>query len=176
MALTAAFVTGLFGVQYIVEPDNINYLPESEYYTNTFTLLFVTLAIIWLVFYCKNVFISARDELHTINEELGTKGNEIKEKNELLTKQNHALNLLKEELEVKVLERAERLHQQKDNIEEYLKLTLSDLIKPYERTINAINQLENPNDDKLMQLIMDSGKKLEVEMKNLRDRLSDAHD
>ena len=176
LILTSAFIIGLFGVEYIVEPDNINNLPESEYYTHTFTLLFVSLAIIWLLFYSKNVFTSSRNRLHAINKELQEKGDEITEKNELLVKQNHALNLLKKELEEKVLERAERLHQQKDNIEEYLKLTLSDLKRPYERTINAINQLEDTKDDKLMLLIKDSGKKLEVEMKNLKDRLTDTHD
>ncbi|WP_462251298.1 hypothetical protein [Ekhidna sp.] len=170
------FIIGVFVTLSIVEPKNIEYLDPSDYYTTTFTLLFISLAIIWMTFHAKNVFTASRNKLKDINQKLVVQSEEIKQKNKQLREQNEKLNQLKSELEKKVLERTKKLNEQKSSIEEYLQLTMIELIKPYEKTISTIQKLENPNEDYLIKLIIESGEKLEIEINNLKTRLIESHE
>ncbi len=176
LIFVSIFLLGVFAVLAIVEPKNIEYLAPSEYYTFTFTLLFVSIAIIVMTFHAKNVFILSRRKLKDINQAFIERSEESKQKNRLLLQQNEKLNLLRSELEEKVLERTKILQNQKDSIEEYLRLTTSELIKPYQETIESIKKLKNPNDDQLIHLIKDSGERLEVEMNKLKTRLIESHE
>lgn len=176
LIFVSIFLLGVFTVLAIVEPKNIEYLAPSEYYTFTFTLLFVSVAIIVMTFHAKNVFILSRRELKDINQAFVERSEESKQKNKLLLQQNEKLNLLRSELEEKVLERTKILQDQKDSIEEYLRLTTIELIKPYQETVESIRNLNNPSDDQLINLIKDSGERLEVEMNKLKTRLIDSHE
>lgn len=165
------FLLGVFVVLYFVEQENLASLDTLVISKGTTTLLLITLANIWMTFHAKNVFDKSRVDLSKTNKNLKERTEEIQEKREELTKQNTELIRLKNELEVKVLERTEKLQTQRISIEEYLKLTLTELIAPYEKTVNAIKQLENPESDEMITMIVESGIKLEVEVEKLRTRL-----
>ena len=167
---------GVFAVLFALEKGNLSTPDESFYNVGTTALLVVTLANIFMTFHGKNVFDSSRAKLNETNTMLSEKSEEIRMKRRELTMQNDKLTHLKEELEEKVLERTERLKQQKNAIEAYMELTLKELIKPYEKTINAIKKLESIEDDMMVEMVKDSGRRLEIEVEKLRNRLLNSHE
>lgn len=170
------FLLGVFLVLFFVERDNLTHLNPSDYHTGTATLLLVTLANIWMTFHAKNKFDSSRQELKNTNQELKERAEEIMNKKEELTAQNKKLNTLKSELEEKVLARTDELMKQKEAIEQYLQLTLNELMRPYEQTITAINDLVNTNNDEMIEMMKVSGLRLAEEVEKLKERLLNSHE
>lgn len=176
LLFVGVFLVGVCTIMYLVETNNLQTLQPEDYKTGTTTLLLVTLANLFMIYHAKNVFDESRTDLNTINNDLTEKTTEIQQKRTELTAQNHELTLLKNELEEKVLERTERLQEQKDSIEAYLQLMLTELVKPYDKTIKAINELQSSDDDPMIDMVKTSGKRLEMEIEKLRERLLNTHE
>ena len=172
LIFTTIFLSGTFAVLYMVEPDNIANQGPPIYYSGTFTLLVISLAIIWLTYHAKKVFDGSHQALRSTKMRLISRSDELLTKHELLNLQYKNLNQLQAELEEKILERTDQLKAQKDAIQLYVRLTLVELMKPYEQTISHIRQLEAQNPDELTQLIRESGKKLELEVEKIKKRLA----
>lgn len=168
---TSVFLIGVLAVLFLVESDNLKGLDTSEYFTNTFTLLIISLAVIWLTYHAKKVFDSSHEALLATNSELTLVTQDLRSKHETLNEQNQHLNQLKTELEEKILARTTALKSQKEVIEEYMQLTLIELMKPYEKTAERIKNLEVSKNDEINQLIIESGQKLDREINKIKEKL-----
>ncbi|MDW3191558.1 MAG: hypothetical protein R8G66_04315 [Cytophagales bacterium] len=171
LILTSTFLLGIFFVLYLVEADNLNGSDHSEYYTSTFSLLVISLAIVWITYHAKKTFSYSHQELRSTHSELSNRSETLQSQNELLNQQHQRLTRLKEELEEKVLDRTDALKAQQSTIQAYMQLTLNELMEPYEKTANKIRALESEQQDELDQLIIASGKQLKLEIDKIRERL-----
>lgn len=169
---TSVFLIGVFVVLFLVEPNNLKASTAPEYYTDTFTLLVISLAVIWLIYHAKKGFDTRHEALLETHTKLSSSTEDLTSQHQLLNQQNQRLTQLKEELEEKVFHRTEALKAQKETIQEYMQLTLIELMKPYQKTTEKIKALELEENDELNQLIIDSGKQLESEIKKIKKRLA----
>lgn len=171
----AALLGGVILVLYVVEQENLNSLEEAVHNTSTFALLFVTLTNILLTLHAKNVFDASRNDLTLANKNLLERKDQIESKRKQLSEQTQKLTLLKMDLEEKVLERTKKLQRQNNSIEMYLQLTLTELMKPYQKTISEIKSLDNPENDEMIKMAKESGKNLEIEVEKLKNRLENSN-
>ena len=160
----------------IVENINHFFTSYDDYSTSSFNFIFVSVAIIWVAFYGKDAFRKKREELEKTRASLEKKTQSIKLLKEELVDQKKELEALSILLESKVYERTEKLKHQNQMMEEYLGLTLTELMEPYQRTIKAINGLTTKNDEKVVQLIKTSGEELKREITQLRDKIKEPNE
>lgn len=139
----------------------------------TLPFVFISVTVIVLTNYSKFVFARRRQELKAINESLIKRSSELNEGKLLLEEQNSQLAMLTKELETKVLNRTELLNDQKKSMEKYLRLTLVELIQPYEKTLHAIEKLDLSAADEYTSMIVVSGERLSEEVEKLRMQLMD---
>lgn len=161
VGVSLAFVERLYPLKTLVVLDE-----------DPMTFLFISLALILLVNIAKNSFDRKRKELSSLNLSLATKHASLEKGNIGLEEQNADLTALKDELEQKVLERSKSLQKQNEAIDAYMHLTLNELVKPYQKTLLEIQKIE-PEDSAIASMLVDSGKRLKVEMEKLTKRLQD---
>ena len=165
-------LVGVVASLYVVEQQHHFFDEFSGYSTNTLTIIIISISIILVTNYAKSVFERQRESLNRNRHELQEKAEEITLRNQQLQKQHQELASLKDSLEEKVQLRADELHRQNEAMEKYLRLTMIELITPYQNTLQAIQKLD-PSDEKqeLTERILTSGKRLEKEIKNLQHKL-----
>lgn len=170
----AIFLMGVCTTLYLVEWRNIQSQDSLVMNTDTTALLLVTLANLFMTYHAKNVFDTSRRELGETNAKLTERAEEIGAQRALLQEQNLQLIRLKDELEEKVLERTAKLQQQREAIEQYLQLTLKELVNPYEKTLKAIDRLENTKNNPMVDMVKESGRRMQAEVEKLRTKLLNA--
>lgn len=141
---------------------------------NPITFVFISLGIIVLTNIGKNSFEEKRNELVRLNSNLARKQKELEDGNKELTDQNEKLRALRSELKKKVKERTRMLQQQNESIEAYMKLTLVELIQPYEKTLKEIGKVRA--EDNISKMLIDSGNRLKYEVEHLTKRLKGGSD
>ncbi|WP_424963287.1 hypothetical protein [Ekhidna sp.] len=170
--LNAVFVVAIFLALVAIEYQYHfleNFIPIGN---GSLNFIFSSFGTIAFILYAKNEFVRRKKSLASGIKSLHAKNREITEKNSYLLKQKEDLEQLTTQLDEKVRNGNKLLRSHKNQMEQYLSLSITELYETYENTIQCIDDLEKEEDD-IVQLIIQSGDNLKKEMSNLSGKIEE---
>lgn len=170
--LNAIFVLALFLALVVLEYQYHfleNFVPTGN---GSLNFIFSSFGTIAFILYAKNEFVRRKKSLALGIEALHEKNREITEKNISLLKQKEDLERLTTQLDEKVRSGNKLLRSHKDQVEQYLSLSITELYETYENTIQCIEELKKEEDD-IVKLIVQSGNNLRKEMSHLSGKIEE---
>ncbi|WP_425390313.1 hypothetical protein [Ekhidna sp.] len=170
--LNSLFIISVLGVLVILE--NQFHFLDSFSVANGKPLNFVfsSLGMIAFILYAKNEFVRRKRRLAKGINALHQKNSEITDKNNSLIKQKEDLEQLTNQLDEKVRSGNQLLRNHKDQVEQYLSLSITELYETFENTIHCIEELKE-DEDEIVQMIIQSGDNLKKEMSNLSNKIEE---
>ena len=171
---SAILLLGTF-ISLIFLQSDYHQLPDQNISHNTQSFVFVSVGIIGMTYFAKFTYSRRQKVLNENAVALNKKTSELRKKSDALLIQKATLEQLTESLNEKVKRRSKDLHKQMERRQKYLSMTLNELSNKSQSTIIAINEIsEDLKSEKMMELLLESGKNLEVVLTDLKKRLDES--
>ena len=130
------------------------------------------LAIGGLIYYSIETYASRMKSLDQISKELEVSNRKLEQQNRQVTESKLELEEVNGQLDLRVKDRTKELFVKNEAMENYIKLNTQEIIQPLQKTIAAINKLEEKElDNEFIPLIQQSGKELEQIFSSIKKTL-----
>lgn len=160
---------------FFVEQKNHFLMSFTDYYTNNFMVMFISLGVIVMVSFAKHSFTKQHSRMEIVKQNLEGITDELVLKQESLRREKEILERLNAELEEKVQEKTAEIKLQDDAISSYINLALVQMKDPYEKCMQAVEELQkNKNGDRnIDSKIADSAASMSIEIEKLRAQIQE---
>lgn len=168
-SLIIAIVTSLIVIEYQ------HHLFENFVALNTssFNFLFSSVGVIAFTLYAKSEFEKSKKKIAAANNLLDENNKSLSAKNEELLAKKEALEKLTLSLDKRIKSDSEKLQTQKQQVEKYLSITLTELFDAYQETIDTVERF-NGEKDNIASMVVKSGENLKEEMEALRNKIEES--